>query len=206
MFLTGFNKAGSAADPLNREIAAGRSREVRLYMLENLLDKEEKLASFVEIELEYNSRTLHNKPGEYLKYRFKTGEIRRNTDYRFTVTPSGNGLNGDSWRIDKDALQVKESAKRFDLLPAAYNVCTVSDTFHLWCDVFPEDAPMEIEFLAYEDDEKVAALYDYEIDNNGHGVRLMPHKDGAALIYFKAGPPVSRDTLAMVVFNPDTSQ
>ena len=206
MFLTGFNKAGSAADPLNREIAAGRSREVRLYMLENLLDKEEKLASFVEIELEYNSRTLHNKPGEYLKYRFKTGEIRRNTDYRFTVTPVGNGLNGDSWRIDKDALQVKESAKRFDLLPAAYNVCTVSDTFHLWCDVFPEDAPMEIEFLAYDDDEKVAALYDYEIDKNGHGVRLMPHKDGAALIYFKAGPPVSRDTLAMVVFNPDTSQ
>lgn len=206
VFLSGFNKVGPAADPLNRETAEGRSREIRLYMLENLLDKEEKLAPFIEIDLEYNSKTLCNKPGEYLKYRFKTGEIRRNTDYKFTVTPVGNGLSGDSWRIDKDALQVKESAKRFDLLPAAYNVCMVSDTFHLWCDIFPEDAPMEIEFLAYDDDEKVAALYDYEIDKNGHGVRLMPHKDGAALIYFKAGPPVSRDTLAMVVFNPGTSQ
>lgn len=205
MFITGFSKEGASADPLNRDISGGKSREIRLYMLENLHEKEDRLSSFVELELEYSSKTMHNKPGEYLKYRFKLGEIRRNTDYSFVVTPEGGGLNGDSWRVDKEALEVKESARRFDLHPAAYNVCSVSDTFHLWCDVFPEDAPVEIELLAYDDDERVAALYDYEIDKNGHGLRLMPHKDGTALIYIKAGPPVSKDTLAMVVFNPDTS-
>ena len=205
MFLTGFSKEGAAADPLNRETAGGKSREIRLYLLENLHEEENRLSSYVEIELEYSSKTLHNKPGEYLKYRFKLGEIRRNYSYTFVIAPAGNGLSGDSWRIDKEALEVKESAKIFDLHPAAYNVCTVSDTFHLWCDVFPEEASVKIELLAYDDDERVAALYDYEIDENGHGLRLMPHKDGTALIYFKAGPPVSKDTLAMVVFNPDTS-
>ena len=205
IFLSGFSKDGTNADPLNRVVSGGKSREVRLFMLENLHEQEEKLSSYIELELEYKSRLMQNKPGEYLKYRFRLGEIRRNSSYKFVVKPEGSGLNGDSWRVDKEALEVRESAKRFDLMPAAYNVCTVSDTFHLRCDVFPAETPLEIELLSYEDDERVAALYDYEIDKDGHGLRLMPHKDGTALIYFKAGPPVSKDTLAMVVFNPNTS-
>ena len=116
-----------------------------------------------------------------------------------TVCLEGDGLSEDSWRVDKGEL-VPET--RFDLHPAAYNECQPGDDYRIWCDVFPEDTPFEIDPVAWDDDEGVHNLYTYDIDPDGHGITLHTWKGGSALVYFKAGPPVNRDTLALLVIGP----
>jgi len=48
----------------------------------------------------------------------------------------------------------------------------------------------------------VQEVYDYTVDDDGYGLTLHTRKGGSAVVYFKAGPPVNRDTLAMVVVDP----
>ena len=206
LFRNGFSKEEQEVMALNREVADGISRETGLFLLENLQGKDKsRLCSYIELEMEYYSDRFHSKPGEYLIYRFYPGEpdsfdIRRNSRYRYTVRPVGDGLDGDDWRVDRSGLE-KDETVSFDLHPAAYNVSYGKEPFHLWCEVRPEDTPFEFEALAYDDSENVSDVYDYQVDETGTGLWLTPKKGGTALIYFKAGPPVSKDTLALVVFN-----
>jgi hypothetical protein len=95
-----------------------------------------------------------------------------------------------------------EVATRFELHPAAYNECASGDNFRIWCEVEPPGTPMYIEPLAYDDDPRVRELYHYTLDPDGHGLTIHTWKGGSAVIYFKAGPPVNRDTLAMLVIDP----
>lgn len=100
-FSNGFSLSGTALYPL------GRGDAVRLYLLENLSG--ENPSSFVEIRSVYSSPECRTKAGEYLIYRFYLGEedeygIGRNTIQSVVVRPSGDGLSGDSWRVDKSAL------------------------------------------------------------------------------------------------------
>ena len=206
LFLNGFSKEDRQVLALNRELT-GVSGVTDLYLLENLQGREQsRLCSYIELEMEYYSDGFHTKPGQYLVYRFYPGEgeglydIRRNSHYRYTVRPAGDGLDGDGWRVDRSGLE-KENSVYFDLHPAAYNEVTEKKTFHLWCDVRPGSTPFEFEALAWDDSESVSDVYDYQIDETGKGLYLTPKKAGTALIYFKAGPPVSKDTLALVVFN-----
>ncbi len=49
--------------------------------------------------------------GESLIYRFYLGEnrnnfdVRRNTWYRITVQPTGDGLSEESWRVDQGGME-----------------------------------------------------------------------------------------------------
>ena len=61
---------------------------------------------------------------------------------------------------------------------------------------------MEIEPLSWDDDDIVHGLYAYDVDPDGHGLILHTLRGGSAFVYFKAGPPVNRDTLALVVIDP----
>ena len=112
---------------MNKETSPGRSGEVSVYMLENMMgdlledtvDDTGKLVSgavaqscsYISVECEYVSKELNTRPGEYLIYRFYLGEenwnfdIERNTHYHFVVQPYGDGLGGSGWRIDKSALE-----------------------------------------------------------------------------------------------------
>ena len=207
LFLNGFSREGRETDALNRNLSGGLSMESDLYLLENLQGTERSgLCSYIELEIEYHSDMFHSPPGEYLIYRFFCGpedrdfDLRRNTWYRYTVRPVGDGLDGDGWRIDRSRLE-PEGETFFDLHPAAFNKIYEKKPFHLWCEIWPENAPVEIEPLAYDDTESVSEVYDYQIDVDGKGIVLTPRKAGTALVYFKAGPPVGKDTLAMVVFN-----
>ena len=101
--------------------------------------------------------------------------------------------------MDKEGLVPR---RRLQLYPAAYNECQPGEDFHIWCEVFPRGTPMTIEPLAWDDDERVEALYDYTLDADGNGITLHTKKGGSALVYFRAGPPVDRDTLAMLVIAP----
>ena len=221
LFQQGFYKDGVAVAPLNLRTGSGRSGSIDLYIPENVqglllpedTDPKQKVleepvsnvATYIELTLDYQSDSYYTDFDHWLTYRFYPGEspgdfsLRRGRHYEFVLTPEDDGLQGHPWRIDKSRLGVHN---RFNLFPAAYNECSSSESFRIWCDVTPPTTPMTIEPLAYDDDERVEELYDYEIDPDGYGITIHPHKGGTALIYFSAGPPVSRDTLALLRIDP----
>ena len=223
LYAKGFYKEGTAIDPLNVRTGSGKSGTLDLYLLENVqgqlldppVDPKEKVlpdgsprknvCSYIELHIDYVSDDWSSDIDHFLIYRFYLGEgttdfsVRRGAHYSYIVTPEGDGLQGHPWRIDKSGLTVR---KRFDLHPAAYNECSSSESFHIWCDVSPSTTPMTIEPVAWDDDERVADLYSYDIDPDGFGITIHPRKGGTAFVYFSAGPPVNRDTLAMLVIDP----
>ena len=221
VFAGGYTLNDRQVQPLNTDQTVGVSRPVSLYLLENLQgdllnteDEREKtfsegrypqVCSYLEIKGSYHSDAWHTRPGETVSYRFYLGDgpgnfdIYRNTACEVTVCLEGDGLSEEGWRVDKGEL-VSETS--FDLHPAAYNECQPGDDYRIWCDVFPEDTPFEIDPVAWDDDEGVHNLYTYDIDPDGHGITLHTRKGGSALVYFKAGPPVNRDTLALLVIGP----
>ena len=221
VFQGGFTLDGRQVQALNVDEAPGVSGSVSLYLPENLQgdllnpsDETGKsfsegpygqICSYLEIRGSYHSNTWHTRAGEPLVYRFYLGDgpgnfdVFRNTACRVTVHLEGTGLDEDSWRVDKSRL-VPDT--RFDLHPAAYNECRSGDDFHLWCDVSPPDTYFEIEPVAWDDDEGVHELYTFDIDRDGHGLTIHTHKGGSVMVYFKAGPPVNRDTLALLVIDP----
>ena len=221
VFQGGFTLDGRQVQALNIDQSPGISGCVSLYLPENLQgdllntnDETEKhftegpygqVCSYLEIRGSYHSNTWHTRAGEPLIYRFYLGDgpgnfdICRNTACRVTVHLQGTGLEEDGWRVDKSRL-VQET--QFDLHPAAYNECRSGEDFHLWCDVSPPDTHFEIEPVAWDDDERVHELYSFDIDQDGHGLTIHTRKGGSVLVYFKAGPPVNRDTLALLVIDP----
>ena len=44
--------------------------------------------------------------------------------------------------------------------------------------------------------------YDYEIDKDGHGLKVIPKTGGSILVYFEAGAPVNDSALALIVVDP----
>ena len=221
VFAGGFSLEGKQVQALNIDQTTGVSGSVSLYLPENLQGdllntsdergkvftegQYDKVCSYLEIRGSYHSNSWHTRAGEPLVYRFYLGDgpgnfdIFRNTACKVTVHLEGNGLGEDGWRVDKSRL-IPET--RFDLHPAAYNECWSGDDFHLWCDVFPADVDFEIEPVAWDDDERVHNLYTFDVDPDGHGLTIHTWKGGSVMVYFKAGPPVNRDTLALVVIDP----
>ena len=221
VFSGGFTLDGRQVQALNIDQSPGVSGRVSLYLPENLqgdlLDTDDetekqfsegpygRVCSYLEIRGSYHSDTWHSRAGEPLIYRFYLGDgpgnfdVFRNTACQVTVHLQGTGLDEDSWRVDKSRL-VPET--RFDLHPAAYNECRSGEDFHLWCDVSPPDTYFEIEPVAWDDDDRVHDLYSFDIDPDGHGLTIHTRKGGSVMVYFKAGPPVNRDTLALLVIDP----
>ena len=125
VFTEGYTLGGREADALNSDESPGISRELCLYMLENLqgdlledtVDDRGKVlegpqadvCSYVELKVEYMGGALHSADGP-LVYRFYVGEdnsnfdARRNCHYHFRVCPMGDGLGDDGWRLDKSSL------------------------------------------------------------------------------------------------------
>jgi hypothetical protein len=221
VFAGGFSLEGKQVQALNIDQTTGVSGSVSLYLPENLQGdllstqdergkvfsegQYDKVCSYLEIRGTYHSDSWHTRAGEPLVYRFYLGDgpgnfdIFRNTACKVTVHLEGTGLGEEGWRVDKSRL-IPET--RFSLHPAAYNECRSGDDFHLWCDVFPADVDFEIEPVAWDDDERVHNLYTFDVDPDGHGLTIHTWKGGSVMVYFKAGPPVNRDTLALVVIDP----
>lgn len=127
-FSQGFTHSLSEADALNIDAGGGVSRTVSLYMLENMqgnllpdISGEEDMVlntsdaisdvcSYIELKIEYISETQHTGAEDCLIYRFYLGEkpgnfdVKRNCRYLITVKPTGTGLDGVGWRVDKSAL------------------------------------------------------------------------------------------------------
>ena len=120
VFSVGFSKSGREVQALNQDASLGISRPLGVYLLENCQGEPEyptgvrkEVCSYIEIKAEYHSPDWHTLPSSRLVYRFYLGEDRRdynifrNTLYRVTVRPEGEGLTGDSWHIDRGGLVVE---------------------------------------------------------------------------------------------------
>ena len=207
---------------LNYDTGDGLSREVSLYMLENMQgrmpshieDDSDKIldsdglpgrtSSYIELELDYTSDLYVSGSGSLI-YRFYLGEdrnsldVRRNTHYHITVTPEDDGLSEDSWRVDRSALTYI-GPTGITQYPSSYIEGEIGDRIHIWCDVVPEEAPFDVGLKYMEDDHRTG-IYDYEIDPDGHGATLTLTGPGAGLIYMEAGPPVNDAALFYIIVN-----
>lgn len=107
LFAQGFIREGLEADPLNREMAGGRSGEIELYALENLQQERSELCSYIELDVDYQSPRYWSAGDRYLTYRFYAGEdyrVERGVQYRYLIRPRGDGLDGDGWSVDRTRL------------------------------------------------------------------------------------------------------
>jgi len=219
-FPVGFSRKHMETDCLNSISPDGLSEEVSLYMLENMQgsidisDDSEKVfdendprrttCSYIELEIEYMSDEFYS-TGKGLIYRFYLGEdrnsldIERNCHYHITVTPENDGLSGDGWRVDKKYLN-DYGPVRFQAYPSDYIVGDIGDIIHIWCDVSPRNAPFDVG-LEYMEDDKAEGIYDYVIDEDGHGATLTLTGPGRGLIYMEAGEPVNEAALFIIEVN-----
>ena len=189
------------------------SRTACLYILENLQgdllpdartekdkvldvsDALSSLCSYLEIKAEYLSGTYGTPPDEYLIYRFYLGEspvnfdVERNCEYGITIRPEGDGLQEDSWRIDKSRLD-RYGPAALEISPGNYVEGGIGDDIHIRASVTPEDAKVEFgrEELEYD---RERGIYDYTMDEDGKGVVLHLKGRGSGLVYVEAGMPVS---------------
>ena len=221
-FETGFHLTEAQCSPLNESGMGGISGEVSVYMLENMqgsfpyrinddeekiIDKEDplfELCSYLELEMDYSSPDLisYDSP---LVYRFYLGDglrsldIERNCHYRTTVIPEDDGLSGGGWRVDKSG--IGPSTPLFKMHPEDYIEGHVGDTLHVWCECYPRTAPFDpgYEELNYD---RSRGIYDYSIDEDGHGVRLFLKKAGTGIVYMSAGAPINQSGMVIVYVNP----
>lgn len=221
-FESGFHLTDVQCMALNETGMGGISGETSVYMLENMQGEfpyrinadEEKtfdeddplsdLCSYLEIEMDYSSPDLisYDSP---LIYRFYLGDglrsldIERNCHYRITVIPEDDGLSGGGWRVDKSG--IGPSTPLFRMHPEGYVEGHVGDTLHVWCECYPRTAPFDpgYEELNYD---KSRGIYDYSVDDDGHGVRLFLKKAGTGIVYMSAGAPINQSGMVIVYVNP----
>ena len=210
-FSVGFSRNSSECEILNKTVEGGRSAELSLYMLENIqgdfprevgtdsdkvLEKDDHLAdvcSYIEMELGYHSPE-HYSNGGFLKYRFYLGEsrsdlnVRRNCLYHITVAPDGDGLNEDSWRIDRTFLSDMVS---FSMKPDGLVEPQIGDEIHVRCSYSPAGAPFKIGLEELEEG-RARGVFNYAIDEDWHGVKLSIVGPGDAKVYMEAGAPISQ--------------
>lgn len=221
-FDIGYEVTGEECRALNAIGAGGLSGSVSLYMLENMQGRfphtinedEEKVleeddplydrCSYVEIEIHYSTPELISYDSNLI-YRFYLGEglkdldVERNCHYSITVAPEDDGLSGSGWRVDKSG--IGPSTPYFRIMPGDYIEGHVGEQVHIWCEFYPGSAPFDpgYEELNYD---KGRGIYDYAIDDDGHGVTLTLKKPGTGIVYMTAGEPVNRSGMAIVVVKP----
>ncbi len=226
-FSSGFLRNEFETDPLNTSGPSGVSGEVSLYVLENMQgdiyppiktdnekvfsagDYRSDVCTYLEMEIEYMSTTQFSS-SRNLIYRFYLGDslnnldVERNCRYTITVRPEGDGLSGDGWRVDKSGI-TDRSPVSFTSYPTDYIRGNIGDKVHIWCEFHPSDAPFDVG-KEYMEDDKREGIYDYAIDENGHGATLTLTGPGCGLIYMEAGDPVNEAALFIIEVNlPDTT-
>ena len=224
-FSSGFSRGEFETRPLNVQGPDKVSGVVSLYMLENMQgdivpaigedeektflagDPRREVCSYVELEMEYISSKQFSS-SKNLIYRFYLGDSRNNLDvernchYTITVRPEDDGLSGDGWRVDKSGL-IDNGQASFAAYPDDYICGNIGDCLHLWCELSPASAPFDVG-LKYLEDDKADGIYDYEIDEDGHGVTLTLTGPGTGLIYMEAGDPINDAALFIIEVNlPD---
>jgi len=206
-----FEESGAGSE--DEVFASGFARPSlpdNFFLCENRQPAGSALCSYIEIEAEYNSSAYYTKQGNHLVYRFYIGgeatpDVERNCHYTITVKPKGDGLGGvdvSDWRIDKGGLSIHyDGEPSITPHPSQYIECKRGDIVHVWCEVYPPDTDFDIGLEELEFD-KERGIYDYVIDEDGHGVMLTMKNKGSGLLYMSAGEPVWKDVMFVVVCEP----
>ena len=223
---TGFYRNAEECSPLNEMAETGISKTISVYMLENMqgkfsetdipkdcdkvfdrYDLRQETCSYIELSIDYISSDWESQD-KGLIYRFYLGEDRNNLDvernchYRITVCPEDSGLNEDSWRIDKSDL-IYSGPVSFSSWPESYIQGDVGDKVHIGCSFTPSFAPFEIGMEELMED-KANGIYDFKIDDDGHGVTLTLTGPGRGLVYMEVGEPVNEAAMWVIEVNlPD---
>ena len=207
----GFELTQEQCQPLNRIGYGGRSDEVSVYMLENLqgalpddIRKVEEKASYIELEADYLSSELisYDSP---LIYRFYLGDgpdnldVERNFLYTITVTPEDDGLSESGWRVDKSG--IGPVVPFFEIMPGDFIEGHVGDTVRVWCECYPRTSPFDPGYEELNFD-KSRGIYDYEVDDDRHGVTLFLKNPGTGIVYMTAGPPIEKSGMAIIYVKP----
>lgn len=89
----------------------------------------------------------------------------------------------------------------FKMYPGSYVSGKVGDSIHVWCEFFPPNAPFDpgYEELDYD---RSRGIYDYKMDEDGHGVTLYLKKPGTGIVFMSAGDPVNESGMTLVEVNP----
>ena len=99
-------------------------------------------------------------------------------------------------------IHVEFAPPYFRMYPGDYIEGKVGDKIHIWCEFFPPNAPFDpgLEELNYD---KGRGIYDYKLDENGHGVTLTLtlKNPGTGIVYMTAGAPVNESGMVIVVVN-----
>ena len=222
-FKVGFIHDDFLCDPLNRKNASGRSDELSVYMLENRQgifstegisshqdkifiegDPRKQVCSYIEVELDYRFKDMAS-ISHPLVYRFYLGDglnnldIERNCHYHITISPEDNGLKGDGWRVDKSGISYT-GTPQITQYPDDYIRGNIGDVIHIGCTLYPPDTPFDVG-RKYLEDDKAEGIYDYVIDEDGHGVTLTLTGSGTGLIYMEAGEPINDAALFFIEVN-----
>jgi hypothetical protein len=222
-FKVGFRYEDLSCHPLNMIGADYVSEELSLYMLENMQgvfspeglpshhekvfvenDPRRLTCSYIELEMEYSYNDMAS-IGQPLIYRFYLGDgmnsldIERNCHYHITVIPEDDGLNGDGWRVDKSGISFigKPELQQY---PSDYIRGDIGDVIHIGCKLNPPDTPFDVG-LEYLEDDRSEGIYDYVIDEDGHGVTLTLTGPGRGLIYMEASEPINDAALFVIEVN-----
>lgn len=222
-FSMGFHRNAEECTPLNEMAETGISKDVSVYMLENLQgrfrdsdisadadkvfdkdDPRQNICSYIEIGMDYLSPDWKSQ-GNGLIYRFYLGEdrnnlnIERNCHYRVTVCPEDDGLTEDSWRVDKSNM-VYAGPVSFSSWPESYIRGDIGDKVHIGCTFTPSFAPFYVGIDEMTED-KANGIYDFEIDEDGHGATLTLTGPGRGLVYMEAGDPVNEAAMWVIEVN-----
>lgn len=221
-FNVGFSRGEFETTPLNVSGPDQVSGTVDLYMLENMqgnmvpkISRDQDkvfpayapragICSYMELELEYMSETRYSS-SKNLIYRFYLGEdlnnldVERNCHYTVTVRPEDDGLSGDGWRVDKTGI-ADRGPVTFAAYPESYIRGDIGDRIHIWCEFSPPQAPFDVG-VSYMEDDKAEGIYDYELDQDGHGAVLTLTGPGSGLIYMEAGDPINESALFVIEVN-----
>ena len=142
----------------------------------------------------------HFSDGGYLRYRFYLGEslndmnVERNCVYHITVTPENDGLADNGWRVDKTSLS---DAIGFKMEPEGYLEAEIGEVIHVGCTFSPPGASFDIGINELEED-RMRGIYDYVVDEDGHGVTLTIRGLGTGMVYMEAGKPINQAGLLYI--------
>ena len=88
----------------------------------------------------------------------------------------------------------------FAAYPSKYIRGDIGDQIHIWCEVSPYGTPFDVG-LDYMEDDKANGIYDYVVDEDGHGATLTLTGPGTGLIYMEAGDPVNEGAMFFIEVN-----
>lgn len=222
-FTVGFRHGDMECTALNRQDGYGLSDPLSLFMLENMQGKfsengissdREKVfkendprrntCSYIELELDYSYQDLAT-TDQPLIYRFYLGEslnslnIERNSHYSVIISPEDDGLKDNGWRVDKTGVEFIGEPGLIQY-PGDYIRGNIGDVIHIGCRLTPSWTPFDIG-TEYLEADKAEGIYDYVIDEDGHGVTLTLKGSGTGLIYMEAGDPINDAALFFIEVN-----